>query len=142
MKRIISTIATVLIFISTFSSFAAETANPLKNRTTTAIVVAYMNAATLRNTEFSEQLFTRDFEYYVAGLSVSKFNKKQYTKFLKQNGGLQYDCKTTYEILEETGSSCTAKASMQFENFTRVDYITLCRKKDSWQISKVVTTYP
>src|SRR5690606_23119293 len=100
------------------------------------------NATALGNTEFNEQLFAKDFEYYVAGLTVSKFNKKQYTKFLKQNTGLQYDCKTTYEILDESGSSCIAKATMQFENFTRVDYITLCRKKDSWQVSKVVTTYP
>ncbi|MBE8723071.1 nuclear transport factor 2 family protein [Sphingobacterium pedocola] len=142
MKRIIFSITTALILISPFSSSAVEKANPLKNMNTTAIVAVYLNATALGNPEFSEQLFARDFEYYVAGLNVFKFNRKQYLKFLKQNTGLQFNCKTTSEILAENGDSCTAKTTMQFENFTRVDYITLCRKKDSWQVSKVVTTYP
>ncbi|TJZ53349.1 nuclear transport factor 2 family protein [Sphingobacterium olei] len=141
MKNIISTIATALILISSFSSFAAERANPLKNMNSKGIIAVYLDAAALGNTEFNQHLFAKDFEYYNSA-NEGKHSKKAYTKFLKQNKGLQYNCKTTYQILDESGNSCVAKATMEFVDFTRVDHITLCQTKDGWQVSKVVTTYP
>ncbi|TJZ62892.1 hypothetical protein FAZ15_00875 [Sphingobacterium olei] len=141
MRTITTTIATAFIVIASFSSFAAEKSNPLKDMNTMAILAAYLDAAALGNVQFSEQLFAKDFEYYNT-VNDSKYGKKDYTKFLKENKGLQYDCKTTYEILDESGKSCVAKATMEFEKFTRVDHITLSNTKNGWQVSKVVTTYP
>src|SRR5690606_12133363 len=68
--------------------------------------------------------------------------KKEYIKFLKANKNRQYDCKSNYEILSQDGKVCIAKATMVFDNFTRVDYITLNQGKDGWKVSKVETTYP
>ncbi|GGH23471.1 hypothetical protein FAZ19_17305 [Sphingobacterium alkalisoli] len=138
---IITSIATALILFASSMAFAAEKANPLKNMTAVGIVAAYLDATALGNVEFNEQLFATDFEYHNTA-SDNKHGKKAYTKFLKQNKGLQYNCKTTYQILDECGKSCIAKATMEFENFTRVDHITLCNTKNGWQVSKVVTTYP
>ncbi|GGH18761.1 hypothetical protein FAZ19_11375 [Sphingobacterium alkalisoli] len=137
---IFTTIATTFLLISTFNSFAAEKANPLKNMNSKGIIAVYLDAAALGNTQYNEHLFAKDVECYNT-VNDSKHNKKDYTKFLKENKGLQYDCKTTYQILDESGNSCIAKATMEFADFTRVDHITLCQTKDGWQVSKVVTTY-
>lgn len=142
MKTIITTTLTACMSIVMFSSFATEKANPLKDRKTAEIVAYYVEAITLGNYDFNNQLFTEDFEYQNASNSKQKINKKAYTKYLKQNKGLKYNCKTTYHILDETGDSCVAKAVMEFEGFTRIDYITLRRGTENWQVSKVVTTYP
>lgn len=141
MKKIIITITTAVMLIATFSSFAGIKTNPLKDFNSNRIVATYVEAITLGNYDFNTYLFAEDFEYQNTANS-SKFNKKQYTKFLKQNKGLKYNCETTYAVLDETGNSCVAKATMKFDTFSRVDYITLTRDKDSWKISKVVTTYP
>ncbi|WP_140938891.1 nuclear transport factor 2 family protein [Sphingobacterium lumbrici] len=138
---IITTIATALILFASSMAFAAEKVNPLKNMNTGAIIAVYLDATALGNVEFNERLFATDFEYHNTA-SDSKHGKKAYTKFLKENKGLQYNCKTTYKILDESGKSCIAKATMEFENFTRVDHITLSNTKNGWQVSKVVTTYP
>ncbi|GGH27207.1 hypothetical protein FAZ19_18795 [Sphingobacterium alkalisoli] len=141
MKNIISTIVTTFILMTSFSSFAAEKVNPLKDMNAKGVVAAYLDATALGNTQFNEQLFAKDFEYYNTAHD-RKYDKKAYTKFLKQNKGLQYNCKTTYQILDECGNSCVAKSTMEFANFTRVDHISLCHTEDGWQVSKVVTTYP
>jgi len=56
--------------------------------------------------------------------------KKEYIKYLKANKGNKYDCKSSYDILSHDGKVCAAKVTMAFDNFTRVDYITLNQGKD------------
>lgn len=141
MKRTITTIATAILMIVSFSSFATEKLNPLKNVATAKILTTYLEATTLGSTDLNKFLFADDFEYRNSA-NGDFFNKKQYTAFLKANKGIQFDCETTYEILDQSGQACVAKATMKFNNFTRVDYITLGQSEDGWKISKVVTGYP
>ncbi|MDR2285012.1 MAG: nuclear transport factor 2 family protein [Sphingobacterium sp.] len=141
MKKSIATIATLFTLAFTFSAFAKETVNPLKDVNAKKIALTYVEAITLGNTEFNKHLFTSDFEYRnAANEQVS--SRSEYLAFLKANKGLKYNCKTTYEILDQAGTTSVAKATMQFEQFTRVDYITMIQTVEGWKVSKVVTTYP
>ncbi|WP_164126758.1 MULTISPECIES: nuclear transport factor 2 family protein [Sphingobacterium] len=140
MKKIIATIATVFILALSFNASAKTAFNPLKDVSALKIALTYVEAITIGNTEFNKYLFAPDFEYRVASTD-QVHNRATYLKFLKGNKGLKYNCKTSYEILDQTGPTCMAKASMQFEKFTRIDYITLLQTPDGWKVSKVVTTY-
>ncbi|TYP94134.1 putative lumazine-binding protein [Sphingobacterium allocomposti] len=141
MKKTLTTLAAALIMITSFSSFAAGNANPLKNVASAKVVTVYLEAITLGSVELNKFLFSDDFEYRNTANNDS-FTKKQYTDFLKSHKGVKFDCETRYEILDQTGQTCIAKATMTFSNFTRVDYITLNQSADGWKVSKVVTTYP
>ncbi|SKC01630.1 Putative lumazine-binding [Sphingobacterium nematocida] len=141
MNKIIATIATLFILAFGLNASAAETANPLKDVNATKIALTYVEAITIGNTEFNKHLFTSDFEYRNA-TSEQVSSRSEYLAFLKANKGLKYNCKTTYEILDQAGTTSVAKATMQFEKFTRVDYITMVQTVDGWKVSKVVTTYP
>ncbi|QBQ42879.1 hypothetical protein E2P86_17740 [Sphingobacterium psychroaquaticum] len=141
MKRTVTTIAAAFIMIASFSSFAAEKANPLRNLDSKNIVLSYLEATTAGNVVWNKHLFAEDFTYSNVA-NGDNFSKKQYRAFLKATKGLKYDCTTTYEILDEAGQTCMAKATMKFDNFTRVDYITLSKSQEGWQVSKVLTTYP
>ncbi len=91
----------------------------------------------------NERLFTKDFEMTVYTQdNERKINKRQLMKFLKKTKGLSYDCETTYKILDSSPQCTIVKASMTFEHFTRIDYITLRLDNEDWKISKVVSTYP
>lgn len=142
MKRTITTIATAIIMIASFSSFAgaATKLNPLKDAESAKIVITYLEAITDGNTDLNNFLFAEDFEYKNG--NGHRFNKKKYIAFLQANKDLKYDCTTSYEILDQSGKACVAKATMKFDNFTRVDYITLNHSADGWKVHKVVTTYP
>lgn len=139
MKKTIITIATAIMFTTTFSAFANTTNNPSEDVSSNRAVATYVEIITSGSSDHN--LFAEDFEYQTS-TNPTKYTKKQYTKFLESNKGVKYDCTTTYTILDETGNSGVAKATMEFENFTRVDHITLIRDNDNWKISKVVTTYP
>ncbi|WDF68651.1 nuclear transport factor 2 family protein [Sphingobacterium oryzagri] len=141
MKKTLTTIAAAIIMISSFSSFAAEKTNPLKNVESAKIINTYLEATTLGSIELNKFLFADDFQYSNSA-NNDTFNKREYSNFLKAHKGVNFDCKTSYEILDQSGKACMAKATMVFENFTRVDYITLSQDQDGWKVSKVVTTYP
>lgn len=141
MKTTIATIATLFTLAFGFNASAKETSNPLKNFNSKAIALTYLQTISTGNIQYNKHLYTSDFEYRnSANNEVS--NRTAYLNFLKENKGLKYDCETTYEILDEAGTTAVGKATMKFKNFTRIDYITMQQTKDGWKVSKVVTTYP
>ncbi|MFD2599725.1 nuclear transport factor 2 family protein [Sphingobacterium corticis] len=141
MKKIFVTLTAAFLICMTMSSFAATASNPLKSYNSSKIVATYVEMITVGSSEWSQHLLAKDFEY-VNDVNRTKSNRTEYLKFLKSNKGVKFDCVTKHEILDETGNSCIAKATMNFGHFTRVDYITLCKMDEGWQVSKVVTTYP
>ncbi|MBD1432332.1 hypothetical protein H8B06_05805 [Sphingobacterium sp. DN00404] len=141
MRTTLKTIAAALIMVTSLSSFASEKANPLKNVESDMIIGSYMEAVTVGSIDLNKFLFADDFQYSNVN-NNDRAGKKEYIKHLKANKGMQYDCESSYEILSQDGKVCVAKATMAFDNFTRVDYITLNQGKDGWKVSKVETTYP
>ncbi|MBD1426701.1 nuclear transport factor 2 family protein [Sphingobacterium arenae] len=141
MKTTLKTIAAALIMVTSLSSFASERPNPLKDVESSMILNTYLEAVTLGSIELNKFLFTDDFQYRNVN-NNDRAGKKEYIKYLNANKGNKYDCKSSYQILSQDGKVCVAKATMTFDNFTRVDYITLNQSKDGWKVSKVETTYP
>ncbi|KGE13608.1 nuclear transport factor 2 family protein [Sphingobacterium deserti] len=142
MKTTCITIATALIIMMiSLNGFSAIAANPLKDVTSAKVITTYLEATTLGSTDMNNFLFADDFEYRNT-VNGDRFTKKAYSNFLKSHKGIKFDCQTTYEILDQSGQACVAKATMQFKNFTRIDYITLCQTQDGWKVTKVVTSYP
>ena len=140
MKKSIATIAAAIIMITSFSAFADNKGNPLIAFKSAEIINTYIEVATLGSVEMNKFLFADDFQYQNVANSGT-FNKKEYTKFLEKNKGLQYDCKASYEILDENAQACLAKTTMKFKNFTRIDYLTLNQTEEGWKVSKIVTSY-
>lgn len=139
MKKTLATIASAFIMITSMSAFAIEKSSPLKHAASATAVSDYLQATT-RGTTTQEDLFADSFAYSNTANGDS-FDKKAYTDFLKAHQAIQFDCETSYTILDETGKTCIAKATMKFDNFTRVDYITLQQGSEGWKVSKVVTSY-
>lgn len=137
----IFTITAAVTMLLTCSANAAEIENPLKDHNSVNLVNVYLEAITLGTTDLNKYLFAEDFEYRNTA-NNDVYRKAAYSKYLRDNKGVKFDCETTYEILDESGRACLAKATMKFSNFTRVDYITLNQSEDGWKVSKVVTTYP
>ncbi|WP_164112587.1 MULTISPECIES: nuclear transport factor 2 family protein [Sphingobacterium] len=141
MKTTIATIATLFTLAFSFNASAKETANPLKKLDSKEIALTYLQTIATGNTQYNKFLYTSDFEYANA-VNNQTSNRSEYLAFLKANKGLKYNCETTYEIMDQAGTTAIGKATMKFDNFTRIDYITMQQTKDGWKVSKVVTTYP
>ena len=141
MKTTSKTIAAALIMVTSLSSFASTKANPLKDVESNTVIGTYLEAVTVGTIDLNKFLFADDFQYSNLN-NNDRAGTKEYIKFLKTNKGARYDCESSYEILSQDGKVCIAKATMAFDNFKRVDYITLNQGKDGWKVSTVETTYP
>lgn len=141
MKRTVYSIAAALIMLTSFSAFAAEKSSPTSLTNSKTLVHNYMAATTEGQSNFSKADLSDNFSYVNAN-NADQYGKKAYSRFIKKNKGLNYDCVSSYEILSETAEVCNAKVSMKFANFTRVDFITLEQSATGWKVAKVITTYP
>ncbi|MEJ5054367.1 nuclear transport factor 2 family protein [Sphingobacterium sp. MYb382] len=140
MKKALFTLTALFFVLTSMSSFAANRSNPSSANNSKAVVNTYMAASVLGDSQWNKNMLTEDFTL-INTANGTEHDKKSYSKFLKENKGLKYNCATSYEMLNETEDSALAKATLQFENFTRVDYITLQPSKNGWKIAKIVTTY-
>ncbi len=141
MKRTITFLIAAVIMITSANAIASSLANPLKGVKTLKIVETYLEASTTGNTEFNKYLFADNFEFTNCAAQKT-YNKSEYLKFLNATKNLTLNCTNTFEILDESGQACIAKVTMAFDNFVRVDYITMRQGEEGWKISKVVSTYP
>ncbi|NGM65118.1 hypothetical protein [Sphingobacterium sp. SGR-19] len=105
MKTTLKTIAAALIMVTSLSSFASEKANPLKDMKSDMVLNTYLEAITVGSIDLNKFLFADDFQYRNVN-NDDVVGKKEYIKFLKANKGLQYDCKSSYEIQHDRLSLC------------------------------------
>ncbi len=144
MKKVFFTLITALVFTCSLSSFATSPANGANSvASASQAITSYITSITKGETALNNLVYAKDFEYRnAADVQHRRYNRKQYLEFLKHNKGLSFDCHTSFQILDEVGNTSLAKVTMQFKDFTRVDYVTLHTDGDIWKVSKVVTTYP
>src|SRR5690606_7894862 len=102
MKTKITSIATALIVMASFCSFAAVKTNPLKDLNSVKMNRIYLEAATAGSIEYKNFLFSDEYQYFNTANNVSH-SKRRYLSFLKANRGLKFNCETTYQLLDECG---------------------------------------
>ena len=140
MKRNLLTITTVMMMVLSLSSFANEKTNPSLSGPSASIVADYLNASVLGHQNDIKEMLADNFEYFNTA-NKQKSSKEEYVKFLNETNNSKYDCVYTYEVLDQTGKSAVAKATFKFDNFTRVDILSLQETAEGWKISEVITNY-
>ena len=140
MKRILSTLVIALVMLTSFTAFAGSKTGIDKAFESSKTIKNYLEFINTVDTKVHKNLFTADFEY-VNKANNRKISKKDYLQFLNTNKGLEYNCSTKYEVLDECASSAIAKITMDFGHFIRVDHITLIKEQNDWKISKITTDY-
>jgi len=143
MKTIITSILTAIVFF--FNS------NPSKAETTLRLSAAadhtvsqYINAITKGQVDHVSNLFDNTFIQNVTSQGkVSKFTKKQVVTFLKANENIeQQKCVASYRVIEASGNLAIARVEVKYPDFTKVDYVTLCRDGLNWKVNQITTVYP
>ena len=141
MKKTMTQWMTAFLMLLSLQTMASNKGNPLKNFNASQILTSYVASTTQGKTELNKYLLTSDFTYK-NNRDEKTYSKREYSAFVEASKGLTYDCTTSYQVTEQYGDLYRAKITMTFDNFTRVDYVTLIQVKDSWRVSQVVTTYP
>lgn len=138
-----TSITLFIAVIIVFSSSAFANATEDRNLSTAENTIhEYIDGITLGRTENIEALFAESFKRNTASSkAVYSHNKKQVVAFLKQNSNLKQNCVTQYDVIEQSAQFVLAKLEMHYPEFTKIEYVQLCRDGGEWKINQVTTTY-
>ncbi|UIR54902.1 nuclear transport factor 2 family protein [Sphingobacterium sp. SRCM116780] len=142
MKTLVKTFTAALIAVST-CTMAAEKPEKgmLKLSTANLAIDSYVSVMTEGQSAGVEQLFGSDFSQKIQGENGKTNSRSEVIAFLKKQKGEKMNCKTNIQIIETSADYMIAKVTMQFEDFTKTDLVTLVNEGGSWKVSKSINSY-
>jgi len=88
-----------------------------------------------------EQLFAEDFNQKIQASNAQNHSRNAVVKLLKKQRGEKLNCVVSTDIIEESADYIVAKVTLKFENFTKIDLVTLERVGNDWKVSKSINSY-
>ncbi|WP_312338517.1 nuclear transport factor 2 family protein [Sphingobacterium sp.] len=147
MKALVKTFAAAaLIAVSTFAMAAkgpgAKLAKANVNLSTADFALEHYVAVTTEGESAGvEQLFAEDFNQKIQATNAQSNSRSAVVKLLKKQKGEKLNCTVSTDIIEESADYMVAKVTLEFENFTKTDLITLERVGNDWKGSKSINSY-
>lgn len=147
MKALVKTfVAVAMIAVSTLAIAADRTSSKsekaIVNLFTADIALNhYVAVITEGESKGLEQLFTADFSQKIQSGNATTNDRKEVVKFLKKQRGEKLNCKVNTQIIQESAEYMVAKVTMQFEEFTKTDLVTLVNEHGAWRVSSSVNAY-
>jgi len=147
MKTLVKTFAAAaLIAVSTFTMAAegpgAKATNANVNLSTADFALEHYVAVTTEGESAGvEQLFAEDFSQKIQTSNAQTHGRSAVVKSLKKQKGEKLNCEVSTDILEESADYMVAKVTLKFENFSKVDLVTLVREGNNWKVSKSINSY-
>ncbi|WP_433901096.1 nuclear transport factor 2 family protein [Sphingobacterium puteale] len=138
--------AAALIAVSTFTMAAegpgAKTTKANLNLSTADFALEHYVAVTTEGESAGvEQLFAGDFSQKIQSTNAQSHSREAVVKSLKKQKGEKLNCTVTTNIIEESADYMVAKVTLKFENFTKIDLVTLERLGNDWKVSKSINSY-
>ncbi|TWI21642.1 nuclear transport factor 2 family protein [Sphingobacterium siyangense] len=147
MKAIVKIFAAAaLIVVSTFAMAAegpgAKATKANINLSTADFALEhYVAVTTAGESAGVEQLFAADFNQKIQTTNTLSNSRSEVVKSLKKQKGEKLNCRVSTAILEESADYMIAKVTLEFENFTKTDLVTLERVDNDWKVSKSINSY-
>ncbi|MDR2269571.1 MAG: nuclear transport factor 2 family protein [Sphingobacterium sp.] len=144
MKTLVKTFAAAaLIAVSTFAMAADKPASKTEkanvNLSTADFALDHYVAVTTEGESAGvAQLFAADFSQKANATTNSR---DELVKFFKKQKGEKLNCTVSTDIIEESTDYMVAKVTLKFEDFTKIDLVTLVREGNDWKVSKSINSY-
>ncbi|WP_312793403.1 nuclear transport factor 2 family protein [Sphingobacterium sp.] len=147
MRTLVKTFtAAALIAVSTFAMAAegpgSKSAKANVNLSTADFALDHYVAVTTEGESAGvEKLFAEDFNQKIQSSNAQNHSRNAVVKLLKKQKGEKLNCTVNTDIIEESADYMVAKVTLKFENFTKIDLVTLERVGNDWKVSKSINSY-
>lgn len=141
MNTLIKIITTLII--AAISSFAkANDLSKIEKPNNHAIIVKYIDLIQNGTYSSAKDIFSDDLKQNIYTESENKsISKNDLLRHLKNTKNLKMNCKTDFKLIDHNNNTSIVKVVLQFENFKRIDYLTLYKKNENWKIQEINTSY-
>ena len=101
----------------------------------------FMDASAHGKMEKFESVLANDLEYNIQrGERTIKADKKQMLDYYKTSQNIEQNCKCITTTLEDNDDYMVVKVEMKYDNYTRVNVITIKDTGSNWRITRVNTS--
>jgi hypothetical protein len=139
MKTLKTTLIALLLTL-TYNLTKADT--PTEKLTMRYAISAYVDAFTHgRSAGLAEVIDDSAKFYHTRGQQVISFSKSQIIESLKSQQDVEQNCTTTARIVENTPKLVVYKVQMKYQNFARINYVTMTDTGNGWKITNVSSTF-
>lgn len=105
-------------------------------------VKTYIDAVTEGKVKELASVLESDAKFTLTqGERIIKFSRYETLNWLKSSEGILQNCSTDYKILEMDASQAVVKISMKYDNFCKVNLLSLANTKKGWRITNVSTSF-
>ena len=140
MKTLTTLTAAVLMVLS-FSAFASEDLKSEKLKMNYA-VQTYIDAISNGETSGIEDIIDSKASFTLAkGNSIVNYSKSEIIASMKSNKGVQQNCSTDFNVIEQTIDQAIVKVSMKYDTFSRVNFVTIANTSNGWRITNVSSSF-
>ena len=123
-------------------SFVKANDVPSENLTKTHAINVYVDAMTRGRVSDLNQVLDQSAKFSMQrGKGVMNFTKKQMTDYLKEQKNIEQACTTSSRIVEDNGDTAVVKVDMNFDHFTRSNYVTMANTGSGWKITNVYSVF-
>lgn len=127
------------ISITTFANDEGKKGQKLSMNYT---VQTYIEAMTEGRLKDLSEVLDNNVKFTInQGSKISSLNRTQMLNSLKATENLQQNCKTDFSVVEQSESSCIVKVTMNYDLFTKINYVTINQVDGGWKITNVSTNF-
>ncbi|WP_299288471.1 nuclear transport factor 2 family protein [uncultured Mucilaginibacter sp.] len=142
MKTTIKTAIIALLLTVTYNFTKAAEPNANEKLTMRYAIAAYVDAFAHGRFDGLAEVVDDSAKFsQTRGQKILSFSKNDILESLKGQQNVEQNCKTTSQIVENTGNLVVYKVQMKYENFARINYVTMTDTGAGWKITNVSTVF-
>ena len=135
------TIIIAFCVVFSFNAFANDNSKDQKLSMSYA-VQTYIDAMTLGKMKDLSEVLDNEVKFSVnQGQNVASYTRTEMLATLKNSENLEQNCKTNFSVVEQNDAQSIVKVTMAYDEFTRINYVTVSNTNKGWKITNVSTVF-
>lgn len=139
--KTLTTLTAALLMTLSFGAFANYQTTNEKLKINYALK-AYIDAMSFGKINGFAEVLDADVKFSMSKDSkIVHYNKSEVVAFLKHTKGIEQNCATDYEIIEQTPTQAVVKVTMKYPTFSKVNFLNLANTSEGWKITNVSSSF-
>ncbi len=140
--KTLKTILIALFITLTYNVSKASIPNINEKLTMHYAITTYVNASTHGKTSGLANIIDDSAKFsHNRGEKIISFNKNQILESLANQENIEQNCTTTTKVVENNASLVVYKVQMKYQNFSRINYVTMTDTGNGWKVTNVSSVF-
>lgn len=140
--KTLKTIFIALLVTLTFTAAKANTPNIKERLTMRYAINIYVDAFTHGKTNGLAEIIDDNAKFsHNRGEKIISFSKNQILENLNSQPNTEQNCTTVTKIVENNSNLVVYKVQMKYQNFSRINYVTMTDTGNGWKITNVSSVF-